>query len=290
MSHISAGHKEFIFENLHFKKILAIPRIGSVPLHAMIQKGSGEFEILAGTNVIITGRLTFPQANDKYMIDSTKIDQSGDTILLSADDVYSELYHRGYKYSGYYKTIKNLTVSERGSVGVVQWNNKWTSLIEAMLQQHFLQAGERDQDIVLPKNILKIIINQDMLPTEATEVTSSYDFYTGVISCEGIQIVGIKPQSVPKDPKPISFDSFEFTPFEMQKISVSNKNPSNSYQYQLFLQKIELGINAAFHLTLENFEEKMFTTLDITEIKTRTSLLDNIKNVSNQYPKLQVTI
>lgn len=223
VSHISAGHKEFIFENLHFKKVLAIPRVGSVPLHAMIQKGSGEFEILAGTNVIVTGRLTFPQPNDKYMMDPVEIEQSEETILLTANDVFSEFYHRGYKYTGHYKTIKNLALTERGSVGVVQWNNKWTSLIEAMLQQHLLHDGERDQDIVLPKNILKIIINQEMLPTEPTELKSSYDFYTGVISCDGLQIVGIKPICLPKDPKPISFDSVEFTPFVMKKILVSKK-------------------------------------------------------------------
>lgn len=201
---------------------MAIPRIGSVPLHAMIQKGSGDFEVLAGTNVIVTGRLTFPQANDKYMMDPVEVDKNNETLLLNAIDVYSEFQHRGYKYSGYYKTIKNLTLTERGSVAVVQWNNRWTSLIEAMLQQHILHDGERDQDIVLPKNILKIIINQEMLPTDVTEVTSSYDFYTGVISCEGIQIVGMKPTSLPRDPKPISFDSLEFTPFEMKKISVGN--------------------------------------------------------------------
>lgn len=221
ISHISAGHKEFIFENLHFKKIVAIPRIGSVPLHAMVQKGSGEFEILAGTNVIVTGRLTFPQANDKYMMEPVEIDQNEESLLLTENDLYGEFQHRGYKYTGHYKTIKNLTLTERGSVGVVQWNNKWTSLVEAMLQQHLLHDGERDQDLALPKNILKIIINQEMLPTEPTELKSSYDFYTGVISCEGLQIVGVKPTFLPKDPKPISFDSLEFAPFEMKKISVN---------------------------------------------------------------------
>lgn len=81
----------------------------------MIQKGSGDFEIISGTDILVTGRMTFPQANDQYMIEASEIEISEDNVQLSGSDVYNEFHHRGQKYSALFKTIKSLTITEEGN-------------------------------------------------------------------------------------------------------------------------------------------------------------------------------
>lgn len=80
----------------------------------MIQKGSGEFEILSGDDIILTGKISIPAAGDKFLIEDTGINVNDDAIQLSGSDVYSEFVHRGHKYSGLYKSIKSLTLAEEG--------------------------------------------------------------------------------------------------------------------------------------------------------------------------------
>lgn len=88
--------------------------LGSVPLHAMIQKGSGDFEIVAGNEIFVTGRLVFPNSGDKFLIDPIEIEIGEENVQLSGSDIYNEFQHRGQKYSGLFKTIKNLTIGEDG--------------------------------------------------------------------------------------------------------------------------------------------------------------------------------
>lgn len=80
----------------------------------MVQKGSGEFEILSENDIILTGRMTFPQADDKFLLDPIPAKLAEDSVKLSGNDIYSELQHRGHKYSGLFKAIKSLTIAERG--------------------------------------------------------------------------------------------------------------------------------------------------------------------------------
>lgn len=52
---------------------------------------------------------------------------------------------------------------------------------------------------------------------------------------------------------------------------------------------MENVINVALQLTMENFEDQFATNIIVTEIETdKPSLVDNIKNVFNQYIKLNV--
>lgn len=105
-----------VFENVRFKKIIAIPKIGSVPLYAMIQKGSGEFEIVSGDDIVVTGKISVPAQGEKFMIDSD-VELPKERVELTGTDVYNEFYHRGHKYSGLFKSIKSLTLTEEGNDG-----------------------------------------------------------------------------------------------------------------------------------------------------------------------------
>lgn len=79
----------------------------------MIQKGSGEFEIVSGDDIIVTGKVTIPAQGEKFLIDSD-VELPEKRIELTGADVYNEFYHRGHKYSGLFKNIKSLSLTEEG--------------------------------------------------------------------------------------------------------------------------------------------------------------------------------
>lgn len=87
---------------------------GSVPLYAMIQKGSGEFEILSGDDIIVTGKVTVPGTGDKFLIDVYDLEVTKELVQLGGGDVYSEFQHRGHKYTGLFKSINALNLTEEG--------------------------------------------------------------------------------------------------------------------------------------------------------------------------------
>ncbi|KAJ8961709.1 hypothetical protein NQ318_021309 [Aromia moschata] len=262
---VTSIRKDIVFDNLHIKKSLVIPKIGSVPLHAMVQKGSGEFEILSDKDIIMTGRMTFPQEGDQFLVDTTKPDIQDENVQLSGSDVYNELQHRGHKYSGQFKLMKNLILTEKSTV---QWNNKWTSLLEAMLQQQALHSGEKSQEVYVPKTIQKIVISQGMLPSEKADVEVYYDYSTKILNTSGIQVINVKPIPLLADQRSY-LDCVDCMPLT-----------NNDFK------TLEAGINIALQLTLSNFSEQDITTLQITEIETEKPMAENIKNVLNEYNKL----
>lgn len=178
----------------------------------MIQKGSGEFEIVSGDDIVVTGKVTIPAQGDKFLIDSD-VELPQERVELTGSDVYNEFYHRGHKYSGLFKSIKSLSLTEEGSVSTIQWNNKWMLLVEAMIQQVLFPEGEKHQDILVPNSIQRVALSLPVLPTEAKkDVEVVYDYYTGIINTEGVQICGLAAKSLAHDKRPVSFDSIEFIP------------------------------------------------------------------------------
>lgn len=79
----------------------------------MIQKGSGEFEIVSGDDIVVTGKVTVPAQGEKFFINS-EVELPKERVELTGEDVYTEFHHRGYKYSGYYKNITSLSLTEEG--------------------------------------------------------------------------------------------------------------------------------------------------------------------------------
>ncbi|KAK9878926.1 hypothetical protein WA026_003749 [Henosepilachna vigintioctopunctata] len=268
ISSISSGHQEVVFENLHFRSCFNIPKMGGVPLHAMIQKGSGSFEVLADGEIVVTGKMTFPLSTDKFMLDDTDVEMNEECVTLTGNDIYNEFQHRGYKYSGPFKSIKSLTLSEEGSIATLKWNGKWPMFLEGILQQFLLQAGERNQDIQVPRTIQKIALSQNDLPTENCDLTVHYNYSTQVLATKGIQVVGIKSSAVPRRQKEISYDSIEFFPLTKAQVSM------------------DVLLNAAVHLAIDSFSgSEVVGTIMVTEVETPESLEDHLKNVLKHYKK-----
>lgn len=50
----------------------------------------------------------------------------------------------------------------------------------------------------------------------------AYDYYTDIISTEGMQICGLTAKPLPLDKRPVSFDSIEFVPLTSGSYKVSS--------------------------------------------------------------------
>lgn len=131
----------------------------------MIQKGTGKFEILSNDEMIVSGVIMMANANENVLI---KVDElsTDNCIELTGGDIYSELSHRGHRYNGKFKAIKNIKLLENGSVSAITWNNDWMHLIDSMLQQYVFQKGEKYQKTILASSISRIVVSLNHLPKE----------------------------------------------------------------------------------------------------------------------------
>lgn len=273
-SSINPNIQTFIFENLYVRNILSIPKIGSVPMHVMVLKGSGDFEIISNKELLLSGRIYAPQTTDKYKAEVYKVEFGEDNVQLSGSDVYSELQHRGHKYSGQFKALKNLILTEEGSVSQIQWAGKWHIFLEGIIQQHILLSGERNQEGRAPKTIQKIVVSLGEFPAEKSDLEVTYNYSTGVLSTDGVQVISMVTTPLTKNQMNNYFDSLEITPLN-----------------NVTFTSLESGLNTAIQLTLDNSDELYVTNIVINEIETNNpSLIDNVKEVLSHCKRINSSI
>lgn len=81
---------------------------GNVEFTIMVQKGSGNFEVVEGGAAIVTGRIYVPENIDRECVSMPPLKETEtkpDTLPLSSRDVYKELRLRGYNYKGLFRGI-----------------------------------------------------------------------------------------------------------------------------------------------------------------------------------------
>lgn len=119
---------DIVFENLHFKKHLTLSKLKETTLRLILQNCSGEFEIWADSEQLLSGKVTIPE-DSKYLQDIEKVDLSEDYIELQENEIYDELRHRGYNYTGSYRVVKSLLITDQG---------KYCSIISAIILLRYL--------------------------------------------------------------------------------------------------------------------------------------------------------
>lgn len=82
----------------------------------MIQKGSGDFEVLSGDVLVMSGTVKLPEPTDQFLVSVSEISVGENSIKLTSSDIYSEFQHRGHKYSADFKPIKFLNLTENGKL------------------------------------------------------------------------------------------------------------------------------------------------------------------------------
>ncbi|KAJ3652430.1 hypothetical protein Zmor_018395 [Zophobas morio] len=189
-----------LFENCKFIKAVPLPRSGYIKLLIMVQRGTGNFEILEKDSLIVSGRIQLcPNGTQQVTLPNSNLLSNNKLEILEQDDIYREFYLRGYNYSGLFKSIKRCNVD--ASVGLIKWENNWCAFMDNMLQMKILQSDTRL--LYVPTGINKIIID----PSKHMDVVNEQDIQNcllpvyvdkncNLIKSGGIEIHGVQVKSV----------------------------------------------------------------------------------------------
>lgn len=147
-----------VFENCKFLRACSIPLdTHKLELTIMIQRGSGNYEIIEGDSPVASGRVNFCEN-----ILEEQIDLSGNygeslpnELPLKTKDIYKELRLRGYNYRGLFRGIDSYQISK--GAGKIKWEGNWIAFIDNMLQTSILQEDSRL--LYVPTTIQKVLID-----------------------------------------------------------------------------------------------------------------------------------
>lgn len=83
---------------------------GIVKFLINIFEGSGEFELLEGSSVAVSGRISLPESVEKEMLNISHLKEKKEkadsyTIEMTTNDIYKLLRLRGYDYNGIFRGI-----------------------------------------------------------------------------------------------------------------------------------------------------------------------------------------
>jgi fatty acid synthase len=75
---------------------------GSIEFVIMVQKGTGNFEVLEGGAAVVSGTVRVPEnvSNETASLELFEPQGTEDLLELSSRDIYKELRLRGYNYQG----------------------------------------------------------------------------------------------------------------------------------------------------------------------------------------------
>lgn len=106
-------------------------------------------------------------------------------------------------------------------MSVVQYDTKWPVLLEAMIQQQLLQAGEKTQEVFVPRTIRKIAISETLFPAQKSDVDVAYNYATKIVSTSGLQLIAMETAPLDIEKKSVRLDSVESTPLYNNNFNVS---------------------------------------------------------------------
>ncbi|KAH1010150.1 fatty acid synthase [Dendroctonus ponderosae] len=190
-----------IFENCKFKRACTMPADNiKLELIVMIQRGSGNFEIIEGDVPVVTGTAKL-EAKGTVMANipfPTGVSEHVAPHIVSKD-VYKELRLRGYNYKGKFRSIKSCDISAQ--TGKISWDGNWVCFIDNMLQLKILQEDTRM--LYVPTGIERIIIDPKRHLEFAKKINEEHPDLpvivsptTGIIRCGGIEIKGLNASSI----------------------------------------------------------------------------------------------
>ncbi|RZB39148.1 ketoacyl-synt, Ketoacyl-synt C, PS-DH and/or Thiolase N domain containing protein [Asbolus verrucosus] len=118
-----------LFKNVRFIRAVMLPKTFYVSLWVNIQKGSGKFEVLENGSVVVTGWISSPKDVGLYRTDLAPLALEEDpTLVLEQDEIYRELYIRGYNYRQVLELLVMSVLTTAPGVYLKVWRN-------AMLKQ-----------------------------------------------------------------------------------------------------------------------------------------------------------
>lgn len=86
------------FENCRFIRATTVPKKCHFNLKINIQSGNGNFEVLEGDSIVVTGKISILGVNASTESLPNNSESNFRSLKLKAKDVYKELRLRGYSY------------------------------------------------------------------------------------------------------------------------------------------------------------------------------------------------
>ncbi|KAL0266678.1 UNVERIFIED_CONTAM: hypothetical protein PYX00_009160 [Menopon gallinae] len=257
-----------VFENVRFNRATNIPKEGNVDFIVMVQKGSGNFEVVEGGAPIVTGRVYAPDdiTAECATLPPVEPEKDENAIPLTSRDIYKELKLRGYHYSGLFRGLLSLDAS--GSCGKISWSNNYVAFMDNMLQTQILQEDTRA--LYVPTSIQKLVINakkhMQLIHEMDPEGEQSFPVYVykdvNMICSGGIEIRNLRASQIPRR-KPLGDPVLE------KYLFVPHIVPANEKQELDLLETIRLCV----HLALENVQG---VKVKVTEVGDETVLPESI--------------
>ncbi|KAL1110578.1 hypothetical protein AAG570_008106 [Ranatra chinensis] len=140
--------------------------IGSpVDFVVMVQKVSGNFEVVEGDVAVVTGRIYVPDDIEKETSGLDITPPNDEELILSPKDIYKEFRLRGYNYKGLFRGLAK--ADEAGVNGRIQWRNNWVPFMDNMLQMILLSGDTRG--LFVPTYIERVVID----PKKHTNIVNS---------------------------------------------------------------------------------------------------------------------
>nr|CAD7197600.1 unnamed protein product [Timema douglasi] len=210
---------------------------------------------------LVTGQIRIPENAAAEFSKNISV-PSEDSTNLTGEDVYSELKHRGYHYSGQFKGILNAQIGQEGSTAVIEWSNDWLLFLDSLIQLAILHKGEDSQQMQLPLSFQKVIIDPLRHPVKR-EQKAVYQKFSNILTCGGVEIRGIelfKPTT--ENYNSIKLDTFRF---------LSHSNPQ-------------------LKLLIENHAMILYDKIEIVEIISKDvacSLGPRVNSIFKSYPRVK---
>lgn len=195
-----------VFTNVKFMRATTIPKEGRVEMTVMIQKGTGNFEVIEGNTAIVSGNIRVSNDITKEKIpDYARKNDIESEELLTTKDIYKELRLRGYQYTGYFRSF--VSASLDGLRGHIEWKKNWVAFMDNLLQLKILTFDTRG--LFVPTGIRKMIIDTKYhqqfirsLPLEKQYIPVQYCKNLDVVIGGGIEIHNILANAISRK-KPI---------------------------------------------------------------------------------------
>ncbi|KAL2715950.1 fatty acid synthase-like [Vespula squamosa] len=246
-----------VMENIQFNRATTIPKESKIEMVVMIQKGSGKFEVIEGSTIIVTGMIRFEKNLSKHKLpaDVIKKNFNNEEEELNEKDIYKELRLRGYQYSGLFRSLRSASAS--GRKGHIEWKKNWVAFMDNMLQMKIINLDSRD--LYVPTGIQKLVIDTKAhqqclqnLTTNEKYVPVQFFENIDVIAAGGVEIHKLRTSEIARK-KPISDPIIE----EYKFIAYRDRKETS-------LREI---LTLSMHITLENLPIIKVKTIELIEDK-----------------------
>ncbi|KAI8441932.1 hypothetical protein MSG28_005604 [Choristoneura fumiferana] len=275
-----------VFENVRFQRATNIPKDGNLEFIIMIQKGSGNFEIVESGASVVTGRI-YAQKNvgQNFRKLQPVPEASGPSIKhMLTKDFYKELRLRGYQYSGFFRGVIGCNVE--GSRGRLAWVNNWVTFMDCMLQMKIM--GHDTRGLFVPTRIEKLSIDAGMHYNAISNMNpdsgrQSFEVRVypdvGVIRSGGVEIRGLHATPISKR-LPLGVPVLEKNEF------VPNFGKSK--------MKIDDILRVNIQLILENVQTFKVKSIELVDEEYKTNdyepLIEKVGDILGDLPLMQAEL